>query len=63
MLVSYNLFFYFKRKVEISANSEDAINELTKSVFGYSIFGYWKFFDTDGAAKLLEDNVSIPMPS
>lgn len=30
----------------------------TKAQFGYELYGYWLFFSEDGAAKILEDNVS-----
>ena len=36
----------------------DAINAITKQQFGYSTFGYWKLFDTEEAAKLLDSHVS-----
>jgi len=32
---------------------------MTKKFFGYSIYGYWKWFNTDGAAKILDENVSL----
>lgn len=37
----------------------DAINEATKHSFGYSTFGYWKLFDTEEAAALLDSHVSL----
>jgi pimeloyl-ACP methyl ester carboxylesterase len=30
--------------------------QYTKKIFGYELFGYWEFFNSDDAAKILEDN-------
>ena len=35
-----------------------ALCSMTKEYFGYSTFGYWEFFNTEEAAKLLENHVS-----
>jgi soluble epoxide hydrolase / lipid-phosphate phosphatase len=34
-----------------------AINSLTESAFGFPVFGYWPFFDSNGAGELLSANV------
>ncbi|PVH92933.1 epoxide hydrolase [Periconia macrospinosa] len=34
----------------------DAINELTIQAFGYPVFGYWKFFNGDDAAKICDEH-------
>ncbi|KAK0512524.1 hypothetical protein JMJ35_004541 [Cladonia borealis] len=34
----------------------DAFNGLTKQLFGYPTFGYWKWFNTDGAADTFNRN-------
>ena len=36
----------------------DAFNALTEQAFGYSTFGYWKWFNTEGAGEVLDRNVS-----
>jgi pimeloyl-ACP methyl ester carboxylesterase len=30
--------------------------QVTKNIFGYEVFGYWEFFNSDDAAKLIEEN-------
>ncbi|TVY82841.1 Bifunctional epoxide hydrolase [Lachnellula suecica] len=39
-----------------TARDIDAINTLTEKLFGYANYGYWKFFNTEGAAKILDSN-------
>uniref|UniRef100_A0A0W0FKQ5 AB hydrolase-1 domain-containing protein n=1 Tax=Moniliophthora roreri TaxID=221103 RepID=A0A0W0FKQ5_MONRR len=34
----------------------DAINKATKESVGYEIYGYWGFFSSEGADKIIEDN-------
>ena len=36
----------------------EEILKVTKNIFGYELFGYWKFFISNDAAKLIEDNAS-----
>ena len=38
----------------------DAINEETQKALGYSIIGYWPFFNSEDAAELIERNVCYP---
>ena len=33
-------------------------NTLTKKTFGYPTFGYWKWFEGEDAAEIIEQNVS-----
>ncbi|CAF3738761.1 unnamed protein product [Rotaria sp. Silwood1] len=35
----------------------DQALEASKKAFGYENFGYWKFFESDDAAKIIENNV------
>jgi pimeloyl-ACP methyl ester carboxylesterase len=30
--------------------------QMTKKAFGYELFGYWEFFNSDDAAKIIEEN-------
>ena len=30
--------------------------QVTKQTFGYELYGYWEFFNSDDAAKLIEEN-------
>jgi len=34
----------------------DAFNGLTEQIFGYPTFGYWKWFNTEGAAEVFDKN-------
>ncbi|CAF3417890.1 unnamed protein product [Rotaria socialis] len=34
----------------------DKMIQGTKQIFGYELFGYWEFFNSDDAAKIIEDN-------
>lgn len=36
----------------------DAINDMSEKVLGYRHFGYWKFFEREDAAKIIEGHVS-----
>lgn len=38
---------------------KDAFNGLTEQLFGYPTFGYWKWFNTEGAADIFNRNVSM----
>lgn len=49
---------FFKSQILQLLSIIDALNAMTKQYFGYSTFGYWELFNTEGAAKLLEDHVS-----
>lgn len=37
----------------------DAINDISKKQLGYTIFGYWYFFNEEDAAELIDRNVSM----
>lgn len=34
----------------------EQVLEQTKKIFGYELYGYWEFFNSDDAAKIIEDN-------
>ena len=36
----------------------DAFNGLTEQLFGYPTFGYWKWFNTEGAGETFDKNAS-----
>ncbi|CAF3295691.1 unnamed protein product [Rotaria sp. Silwood2] len=50
-LILFNLGYFPPAKFDF----EQTLS-LTKKAFGYETFGYWEFFNSDDAAKILEDN-------
>ncbi|PBK78292.1 alpha/beta-hydrolase [Armillaria solidipes] len=38
-------------------NNYEQLLALSKKTFGYEIFGYWSFFSSPGADKIIEDNM------
>ncbi|PBK87786.1 alpha/beta-hydrolase [Armillaria gallica] len=45
---------YFPPSTE---NNYEQFLELSKKAFGYELFGYWSFFSSEGADKIIEDNI------
>ncbi|THH28957.1 hypothetical protein EUX98_g5229 [Antrodiella citrinella] len=39
----------------------EELNELTKALAGYEVYGYWYFFSEEGADKILEDHIESLM--
>ncbi|KAK0210018.1 Alpha/Beta hydrolase protein [Desarmillaria ectypa] len=38
-------------------NNYEELLDLSKKTFGYETFGYWSFFSSEGADKIIEDNM------
>jgi len=49
---------YFAPPLAVDRAGIDKINRETKESLGYSIFGYWYFYDEDDAGQILDDHVS-----
>ncbi|CAF3490814.1 unnamed protein product [Rotaria sp. Silwood1] len=50
-LILFNLGYFPPAKFDF-----EQMLLLTKKAFGYELFGYWEFFNSDDAAKIIEDN-------
>ena len=46
----------------LSLDVVDHVNAAVQSAIGYSVFGYFKFFQEEDAASLLNNNVCFPSP-
>jgi len=43
----------------LSTQTVQFVNQMVKSKAGYEVFGYFLFFDEEGAGALMDENVSI----
>lgn len=51
---------YFPPTVDVDVHR---LLTTTKQVVGYELFGYWLFFDEDGADEIVRDHVRVRFPS